>query len=525
MQQRISKLRHLIVNNLPVILILILASFYRLYRIEDYMTFLGDEGRDVLVVYNILHGKLTLLGPTSSVGGFFLGPIYYYFMAPFLWLFNYNPVGPAIGVALIGIATVFLLYKIALTLFNKRIALIASFLYSISPLVVTYSRSSWNPNPMPFVSLLTLISVFYAIKKNSLKLFVMCGFLMGIAFQFHYLALFLGTIVLFYVLFTTVYKSNLKRSIEQFIKRVGAIFLGLIIGWSPFLAFEIRHDFIDFKNVFNFVVHSQDTGVSSGLFSIIYDLFFRLFARTIFGFPPIEHTGIYGNSILWAWSMLALAIGVLSVVILLSNFYKSLKVKNENFYKYALLTFWLIIGISLFGLYKKAIYDYYLAFLFPLPFILVAILFDYIYLNKKILMQKLLVLILIILIVFLNLRSIPFQYEPNRQLNQMKSIAKFVEDKTQGKPFNFALITGGNSDHAYRYFFTIWNHAPITIEDPVHDPQRKTITSQLFVVCESLPCEPLGHSLWEVAGFGRAEIVGKWNVSVVEIYKLVHYRE
>jgi len=146
MQQRISKLRHLIVNNLPVILILILASFYRLYRIEDYMTFLGDEGRDVLVVYNILHGKLTLLGPTSSVGGFFLGPIYYYFMAPFLWLFNYNPVGPAIGVALIGIATVFLLYKIALTLFNKRIALIASFLYSISPLVVTYSRSSWNPN-------------------------------------------------------------------------------------------------------------------------------------------------------------------------------------------------------------------------------------------------------------------------------------------------------------------------------------------------------------------------------------------
>ena len=327
MQQRISKLRHLIVNNLPVILILILASFYRLYRIEDYMTFLGDEGRDVLVVYNILHGKLTLLGPTSSVGGFFLGPIYYYFMAPFLWLFNYNPVGPAIGVALIGIATVFLLYKIALTLFNKRIALIASFLYSISPLVVTYSRSSWNPNPMPFVSLLTLISVFYAIKKNSLKLFVMCGFLMGIAFQLHYLALFLGTIVLFYVLFTTVYKSNLKRSIEQFIKRVGAIFLGLIIGWSPFLAFEIRHDFIDFKNVFNFVVHSQDTGVSSGLFSIIYDLFFRLFARTIFGFPPIEHTGIYGNSILWAWSMLALAIGVLSVVILLSNFYKSLNIE------------------------------------------------------------------------------------------------------------------------------------------------------------------------------------------------------
>jgi len=39
-----------------------------------------------------------------------------------------------------------------------------------------------------------------------------------------------------------------------------------------------------------------------------------------------------------------------------------------------------------------------------------------------------------------------------------------------------------------------------------------------------LPCEPLGNSLWEVAGFGRAEIDQKWDVSVVQIYKLVQYK-
>ncbi|MBI1982345.1 MAG: hypothetical protein HYS68_02065, partial [Candidatus Levybacteria bacterium] len=77
--------------NLGVLGILLVAAFLRLYKISDYMTFLGDEGRDALVVYGILHGKFTLLGPTASVGGFFLGPIYYYFMAPFLWLFNYDP--------------------------------------------------------------------------------------------------------------------------------------------------------------------------------------------------------------------------------------------------------------------------------------------------------------------------------------------------------------------------------------------------------------------------------------------------
>ena len=101
MQNSKFKIQNL-VQKFALLLILLVAAFMRLYRIQDYMTFLGDEGRDVLVVYNILHGHLTLLGPTSSVGGFFLGPIYYYFMAPFLWLFNYNPVGPAVMVAFFG---------------------------------------------------------------------------------------------------------------------------------------------------------------------------------------------------------------------------------------------------------------------------------------------------------------------------------------------------------------------------------------------------------------------------------------
>ena len=59
-----------------LIAILLLAAFLRLYRISDYLNFLGDEGRDVMVVRNILHGDLTFLGPRSSAGDFYLGPIY-----------------------------------------------------------------------------------------------------------------------------------------------------------------------------------------------------------------------------------------------------------------------------------------------------------------------------------------------------------------------------------------------------------------------------------------------------------------
>ena len=244
-----------IFNKGIIALVLVVAAFLRLYRIQDYMTFLGDEGRDVLVAYNILHGHLTLLGPTSSVGGFFLGPIYYYFMAPFLLLFNYNPVGPAVMVALFGIATVWLVYQFCSDLFNRKIAIIAASLYAVSPLVIAYSRSSWNPNPLPFFSLLSLYVLYKASEKNSWKLFFLTGILLGIAMQLHYLTLFLGAVVFAYVVLTQIIENKKAwiKSLLIFTKQNLFILIGFLIGWAPFLAFELRHDFLDFKGLETFI--------------------------------------------------------------------------------------------------------------------------------------------------------------------------------------------------------------------------------------------------------------------------------
>jgi len=527
MKSQILNLKSQIIRNLPLIFILLLAGFYRLYKIQDYMTFLGDEGRDVLVVYNILHGKLTLLGPTSSVGGFFLGPIYYYFMAPFLFLFNYNPVGPAVMVGLIGTATVFLLYKICREFFNVRVAIFASILYAISPLVVAYSRSSWNPNPLPFFSLLSLLSVYKALQKNSFRLFFISGILLGISMQLHYLALFLCVVVFLYILFTTLYKSFTKSTFVILIKRYSALFTGFLLGWIPFLAFEIRHGFPDFNSIYNFILHSGNTGPGSNFFSVVQDVFFRLFGRLVLAYPQADHFHLFSREIINIWTIFVILIVLFSTLVLIVNFYKSLKNKNDNFYKYSLLFFWFFAGILLFGFYKKAIYDYYFAFMFPLPFILASLFLDQLIKNKKFIWgySKYIASTIFIIIFLVNLQGIPFRYPANRQLNQMKTIADFIMTKTNAKPFNLALITGGNSDHAYRYFFTVWNHPPVTIEYPGIDPQRKTVTDQLFVICETLPCQPVGNSLWEIAGFGQAEIAGKWNVSVVEVYKLVPYKE
>lgn len=519
-----------------LLFILGIAAFFRLYKIADYMTFLGDEGRDVLVVYGILHGKFTFLGPTASVGGFFFGPVYYYFMTPFLWLFNYNPVGPAIMVALFGIATVFLIYKVGSELFSIKAGLIAAILYSIAPLVVAYSRSSWNPNLMPFFSLLSLYVLYKAVVTNKAVLFFVTGVLYGIAIQLHYVELFFGATIALYVILTVLLEAtNLRKKISILFRRIFLLLMGFIAGFSPFLLFELRHGFPNTQSILRFILSSGETGSSEKFIPVVSSVFFRLFGRLVVNFPPPDQikAGLYSN-IITPWYYSALLLALISTGFLI--FYCAISLgRRKDFYKYLLLLLWLFIGILFFGFYKKSIYDYYFQFMYPLPFLLVGItivgLFDNkipiidIFLKRFGFLSKIIASCIFITLIWVNLQGIPFLSPGNRQKEQVEKIANFVLSKTDNKQYNFALITGGNSDHGYRYFFKLKGRDPITIENTQNDPDRKTVTDQLLIVCEQSPCKPLGHPIWEIAGFGRAEIAGEWDVSVVRVYKLVHYKE
>lgn len=520
---------------LGLILILLLGFFLRIYKIKDYITFLGDEGRDVLVVYNILHGDLTLLGPTSSVGGFFLGPVYYYLMTPFLWLFRYDPVGPAIMVVLFGLATIYLVYRMGKEFFGLKASLIASFLYAISPVVVIYSRSSWNPNVFPFFTIASFYALYKGVSKNNPILFVLAGILMGINLQVHYLATFAGAIMFFYV-FLVISNHKLSGLIEL-LKRYALMFLGFVIGFSPFLLFEIRHGFPNTTNILRFIFCSGETnlkfpfctenvpliatGPTVDFATHVNQVFMRLFGGLILALPNSDKFWKYNDHVVNLWHILSLLLGLIAVGFFIYMFVKKRPDKKE-YQKYLLIFLWGLLGIGLFGFYKKSIYDYYLGFLFPLPFLLIGFLFSTIAEKLKI-YGVILIGAVLIALAYIHITHNPINVPGNQQVNQMKTIADFVVSKTNGEPFNFGLITGGNSDHAYRYFLKLAKRDPVVILNPDVDPERKSVTNQLFVVCETLPCAPEGHSLWEIAGFGRAQITDEWEVSVVKIYRLEHY--
>lgn len=506
-----------------IIIILAAAAYMRLWHIEDYLVFLGDEGRDVLVVREILHGNLTFLGPRASAGDFYTGPVYYYMMAPFLFLSNYNPVGPAIMVALLSVATVYLIYRFGKEWIGEAGGLAAAALYAFSPLVIQYSRSSWNPNPMPFFSMLIFYALWRGVRKPSVPLFIIIGILYGIAFQLHYIEVFVGITIFFFILIGNLIlkpfgklRAGTKIAIEV-LKEYMSLGVGFIIGFSPFLAFEVAHSFPNIKTIFNFVAHGDPNATDlthMGFFPIVGMVFFKLFARLVLNYPPTDQFKMYDSSLLQIWGIAAIVVGIVATVAI---------VKIKDKLTRLLLGLWLFFGVILFGFYQKPIYDYYFEFMFPLPFLLVGNLISLSFEKKKLIMIAGILLFAALLLV--NLKGDPLRKYPNKQYQQIKTIAEFILDKADGKPFNFALITGGNSDHSYRYIFEVEGKPPKTISNLDVDPQRLSVTDQLFVVCEENPCHPEGASLWEIAGFGRAKIVAEWPVSVLKVYKLEHYNE
>src|SRR3990167_6953623 len=107
------------------ILVILFAGFLRLYNFSGFVTFLGDQGRDAIVIKRIITFEhLPAIGPPSSLGQIYLGPFYYYLIAPFLLISRFNPVGPALGVALISIIGIIISYFVVKHETNFKTALV-----------------------------------------------------------------------------------------------------------------------------------------------------------------------------------------------------------------------------------------------------------------------------------------------------------------------------------------------------------------------------------------------------------------
>lgn len=576
-----SFIRHHWRDILALTPIIILACYMRLDSIRDYQVFLGDQGRDVLVVKRmIVDGDWTFIGPTASVGGFHLGPLYYYLMIVPLSLTALDPVGPAIMVALFSIATTVLVYGYSRKYINHAAAIISASIYAVSHLVVEYARSSWNPNILPFFVMILIWGWTSLLSKNAKKplyWFFAIGVMLGSVIQLHYAALILifMSVGLYIVYSTKEYLDTQASNFKSRIKEILVVILGFVVILSPFIGFEIKNNFpntcgiLRSTGLYEPIIKQNllgqafyNVGISKNFVSVcdrnllgrsgegifengypfeflVRDVSSRLFLRLVAGNQQGAMGVIYAvvaTGILYGlYRLLA------SLILYVSNSqnkstvleYLAGYLRDSHYQKMIavaiVIGMWWLFGVGWWGFYKKSIFDYYFSYMYPLPILtfgLASALIIHMY-SRRLLRANYLIRIgklalwgFCAWLVFTNFVSIRTVTKGEQVIRAEQVADDIILAKGPGE-YNFALITEGNSDHAYRYFLEIKNHKPVSID--------LRVTDQLMVLCEvdtrTQVCEPQGNPTWEVAGFGPATIVGEWKTIGWPLYRLQHLPE
>lgn len=177
--------------------ILAVGVFFRAYNFSRWLHFEIDQVYDTTIVSNAVEngiGNLPLLGPTAGGGrALRLGPAFYYMEYLSAKIFGDNPVGYAMLILLSNIASLPLFYLFCKEFFSKKVSLSLLTIFSISFYSVMYSRFSWSPNVLPFLTLLSFYSLLRSVSEKEThkdRWFLLSVATIAITTQIHFNAFF-----------------------------------------------------------------------------------------------------------------------------------------------------------------------------------------------------------------------------------------------------------------------------------------------------------------------------------------------
>ena len=476
---------NILTNNWILITVILLGIFLRFYRFEGFVTFLGDQGRDAIIVKRIITLEhFPAIGAPTSIGQVYLGPFYYYFIAPWLLLFNNQPVGLAFGVAFFSSLYLLINYFIVKELFNKKTALVSTVFLSFSYVLIDFSRFSWNPNLLPLFTLLTVYFVMKSLKTNKWYFFALSGAFISFSIQLHYLALFLCLPIL--IIYLIYLLKNKEKFIRKFIYLLICSFSSIFFT-SPLIIFDLRHQFLNSKN---FISLFQSSGTS--LITKINSLFDSFYYLNLYSFN--------------------IALNKIFVYLLLLFLFIILFILIKKPSNLRTLLFIFLITVLGMSLYSGPKHPHYFATLFPLYYIIVSY---FLISLKDFFWEKYLTIFFIAGFIFLCFQKYPYFINlPNNQILLAKNVAQKIYKNIEKKKFTITALPEKYSDSTYRYFLEIWGKRAIE-----KDSLEKA--DELFVVCEKRCDVIIGNPMWDIALFAPNKIVGEWNVDGVRIYKLV----
>ena len=434
------------------------------FRMPPSYNYDSDFGRDLLRMYEILHGKLTLIGPQLSFAGLHMAPYSFYIFAPFLFIANLDHRVLFYVNGFIFLFGIISLFKYLKKKWGENYALLSVLWLLTTPYLILSARMPGNGFSYLPLFALALLILFYKNKISNYHHFLI-GFLEGVIINFHpvnlliMLPLHLGRIIF-------LSKESVKNKI-----RTGLVALtGMFVSFSPVALFELKHDFVITKSLLNPAYYLQYFGSGKvGSSSIIQTL----------------------NELHGATSTLApLSIfGLLAVNVLLFT-----KIKKDR-------THILFFAIALFNvlflvLLKQGAVHYFLPTLLILQLILL------IQANEFRFKYAILAMLIGINILFFPVRL----YQPARSLTQVETNFKQIaqSDFLQHGNLNVILINETHLSkvgYEYRYLLNKYGYS-------VDDEYSYNLSKYLLVVDEQSTVKDFkNEKSWEFDQFGDKLLV------------------
>lgn len=462
-------------------IILILASFLRLFRINELLGFWYDQGRDGLVIWDLIHkGKFFLIGPTTGLPGIFRGPFYYYLITPFYWLGNGNPIVPYVFLVLTTVAAVWLIYYLGKKIQDEVTGFIAAIIAAFSFSIILASRWLSNPTPMLLLSLLLVWGMIKVIDGKRWAWPVIAGvtglslFSFGSSGELFYLPA---------ILIFLIWQWKRRLDIKNFV--LSLVTFG--ITFAPLAIFNLRHGNILLNNLLG------TFGEGSGSFKIPSLNFIRD--------RGLLYIDIFSNKIFQGqgWVVaLSLALVGIAFLLLLPKLLKNAKAKVVM-----LLFFTALIGLFFYQGNYGILYDYYLTGYYLIFVLLFALVIGLIW--RQNIIGKFFVVFFLILFFATNIPSIRGRYSDDCSgeasicyVNQLKAI-DWIYKNAGERQFNVDVYVPPVIPYAYNYLFT-WLGTTKYHKLPA-EPQ----ITLLYTLYEADPPHPERLEAWLI----RQKTIGK----------------
>lgn len=476
---------------LAVVGLIMVGAFLRLYRIRETLMFQGDQGRDALIVKEMIKdGNFTLLGPVTSVGNMYLGPFYYYFMAPFLMLTYPDPIGPAYGVALVNIGLLYLVYLVASKMFGKLTGIISLVIYTFMNPAILLSRFSWNPNLAPFFGLWLIWLLFSFWEKRRARDLCLIALCMGILSQLHYMTMVMVPVIaLIYGLAFWQYPADRKRLIQS-----GLIAFGLyLVTFLPLAIFNQRHDNLIVNSFREFAKGKSDYFIPG---NSLWNTFRETEAKSYRVFSQLV------SSPNGMTDRLMFVIGLLGYALLIWK--KKIRLQENK----AIIIIFIsllatIVGISV---YSGSIFDHYIGFIFPI----VALYWGY--LLAKLaefgrIWGKITVLLILTAYIGLSLQKAPSFAKPGPTLDSFRRVAEDISAQIGQGKYNLTLLSDSKDYRGmnYRYFLGVSNRPPAGYDDYEN-------LDELVVIDELDVPDPMQVKIFEIQHPQMKKLVNEFKV-------------